>query len=164
MDPFWLIYERYKGDVYRFALFLTGDSVAADDLVSETFVRAWTARDRIKQETVKGYLLTIARNLHRDHLRATRRFVELEETIEDKAAGVDVQVELRSSLHDVRARLRRVAKGDRRALLLYVFKEMTYAQVTAALGISLAATKSRICRAREALSAPLGHIVNEEQG
>ena len=167
MDPFWLIYERYRGDVYRFALFLTGEPAAADDLVSETFVRAWTARDRIRQETVKGYLLTIARNLHRDHLRATRRFVALEESIEDEAPGVDVQVEHRSSLQDVRARLRRVAKGDRRALLLYVFKEMTYAEVAAALGISLAATKSRICRAREALSAPLRPVIsvaNEENG
>jgi RNA polymerase sigma-70 factor (ECF subfamily) len=134
MDPFWLIYERYRGDVYRFALFLTGEPAAADDLVSKTFVRAWTARDRIKQETVKGYLLTIARNLHRNQLTATRRFVTPIERIEDEAPGVDVQVEHRSSLHDVRARLRRVAKGDRRALLLYVFKEMAYAQVAAALG------------------------------
>jgi RNA polymerase sigma-70 factor (ECF subfamily) len=60
MDPFWLIYERYNRDVYRFALFLTGDASRADDLVSDTFVRAWTARGRIQQETVKGYLLTIA--------------------------------------------------------------------------------------------------------
>jgi RNA polymerase sigma factor (sigma-70 family) len=164
MDPFWLIYERYNGDVHRFALFLTGEAAAADDLVSETFIRAWTARNRIQQETVKGYLLTIARNLYRDQLRARRRFVALEETMEDKAPGVDVQVEHRSSLHDVRARLRRVAKGDRRALLLYVFKEMSYAQVAAALGISIGATKSRICRAREALSAPLVNVVNEERG
>jgi RNA polymerase sigma factor (sigma-70 family) len=163
MDPFWLIYERYNGDVYRFALFLTGEPAAADDLMSETFIRAWTARDRIQQETVKSYLLTIVRNLYRDQLRATRRFVALEDAIEDDAPGVDVQVEHRSSLHDVRARLRRVAKGDRRALLLYVFKEMSYAQVAAALGISIGATKSRICRAREALSAPL-NVVNEERG
>jgi RNA polymerase sigma factor (sigma-70 family) len=95
MDAFWLIYERYNRDVYRFALFLTGDPVRADDLVSDTFVRAWTARERIRQETVKGYLLTIARNLHRDQVRATRRLVELEETIEDEAPGVDVQVEQR---------------------------------------------------------------------
>ena len=44
---------------------------------------------------------------------------------------------------------------------------MTYAEVAAALGISLAATKSRICRAREALSAPLSPVIsvaNEENG
>jgi RNA polymerase sigma factor (sigma-70 family) len=164
MDAFWLIYERYNRDVYRFALFLTGDPVRADDLVSDTFVRAWTARERIQQETVKGYLLTIARNLHRDQLRATRRFVELEETIEGEGPGVDVQVEHRSSLRDVRARLHRVAKGDRRALLLYVFKEMSYAEVAAALGISIGATKSRICRAREALAAPLTGAPGEERG
>jgi RNA polymerase sigma-70 factor, ECF subfamily len=164
MDAFWLIYERYNRDVYRFALFLTGDPVRADDLVSDTFVRAWTARERIRQETVKGYLLTIARNLYRDQVRATRRFVELEETIEDEAPGVDVQVEQRSSLRDVRTRLRRVARGDRRALLLYVFKDMSYAEVAAALGISIGATKSRICRAREALTAPLTGAPGEERG
>lgn len=122
MDPFWLVYERHNRDVYRFALFLTGDRARADDLVSDTFVRAWTAQGRIRQETVKGYLLTTARNLHRDQLRAARRFVELQETIEDNGPGVEAQAEHRSSLRDVRARLRRVARGDRRALLLYVFR------------------------------------------
>jgi hypothetical protein len=67
-------------------------------------------------------------------LRATRRFVTLNERIDDEASGVDVQAEHRSSLHDVPVRLRRVAKGGRRALLLYVFKEMAYAQLAAALG------------------------------
>jgi RNA polymerase sigma-70 factor (ECF subfamily) len=154
MDAFRLIYERYYGDVRRFALFLTGDRTRADDLTSETFVRAWLARDRIHQDTVKAYLLTIARNLHRDQFRADRRFVELADTVEDASPGVEVQAEHRSTLQQVRARLRRVAKGDRRALLMYVFKEMSYADVAAALGISVGATKSRIRRAREALAAP----------
>ena len=152
MDAFRLIYERYYKDVLRFALFLTGDQARADDLVSETFLRAWLARDRIHQDTVKAYLLTIARNLDRDHFRASRRFVELQDTVEDGAPSVEAQAEHRSTLQDVRARLRRVARGDRRALMLFVFKEMSYTDVAAALGISVSATKSRIRRAREALT------------
>jgi len=154
MDAFRLIYERYYSDVHRFALFLTGDRARADELAADTFVRAWLARDRISQDSVKAYLLTIVRNLQRDQFRASRRFVELADTFKDTAPGVEVQAEHRSTLQNVRARLRRVAKGDRRALMMYVFKEMSYADVSAALGISIGATKSRIRRAREALAAP----------
>ena len=42
------LYERHAGDVHRFALFLTGNPAFADDLISETFVRAWTARGSIR--------------------------------------------------------------------------------------------------------------------
>jgi len=154
MDAFRLTYERHYADVRRFALFLTGDWARADDLVSETFLRAWLARDRIHQETVKAYLLTIARNLYLDQCRANRRFVELQNNIEDHAPSAEAQAEHRSTLHDVRARLRRVPRGDRRALMMFVFKEMSYTDVAAALGISIGATKSRIRRAREALAHP----------
>ena len=163
MDAFRLIYERYYQDVLRFALFLTGDRARAGDLAADTFVRAWMARDQIRQETVKAYLLTITRNLYRDQLRASRRFVELEDTIEDRAPGVEVQIEHRSTLQEVRAQLRRVARTDRRALMLYVFKEMSYAEVSATLGISVGATKSRIRRAREVLAEPLVVARPEEQ-
>jgi RNA polymerase sigma-70 factor, ECF subfamily len=166
MDAFREIYDRYYQDVRRFALFLTGDPAKADDLTADTFVRAWQARDRIRHATVKAYLLTITRNLYRDQLRSSRpilaRQVELEDTLPDAAPGVDLHVQHASTLKDVKTRLRRVARGDRRALLLYVVKEMSYAEVAAALGISIGAVKSRICRARDALSAPLRPVENGE--
>ena len=162
MDGFRDIYDRYYHDVRRFALFLSGDPARADDLAADTFVRAWQARDRIQHATVKAYLMTITRNLYRDQLRSSRQFVELEDTIPDEAPGADVHVQHASTLRDVRARLRRVARGDRRALLLYVVKEMSYAEVAAALGISIGAVKSRICRARDALAAPLRPVEDGE--
>ena len=112
MDPFQALYERYYRDVYRFALFLTGDAARAEDLTADTFVRAWTARARIRQETVRAYLLTIARNLHRDQLRAARRHEPIDDQLADRAPRVDVQVERASALRQVRARLRHVARGD----------------------------------------------------
>ena len=69
MQAFQAIYEQYYPDVYRFALFLTGDRGRAEDLAADTFVRAWIARDRINVATVRAYLLTIAKNLHRDECR-----------------------------------------------------------------------------------------------
>lgn len=152
MDDFRELYERQYSSVFRFALFLTGDVARAEDLTAETFVRAWTARDRIRQGTVRAYLLTITKNLYRDQLRASRQEVALDDRWPDRAPGVDVRVERASALRVVRARLRRVRRGDRRALLLYVVREMSYSEIAAVLGVSVGAVKSRIFRAREALA------------
>ena len=155
MDAFRDIYERHYGAVYRLALFLTGDPKAAEDLAADTFVRAWTARDRIRLQTVRAYLLTITRNLYRDKRRACReQFVQLDDSALDQRPGADVRVEHASSLRGVRERLDRLAPGDRRALLLYALREMSYAEIADALGVSIAAVKSRIARAREALRSP----------
>lgn len=163
MDPFRDLYERYYRDVYRFALFLTGDAARAEDLTADTFVRAWTARERIRQETVRAYLLTIARNLHLDARRAARGHEPIDDQLADRAPRVDVQVEQSSALRLVCARLRHVARGDRHALLLYVIREMTYPEIAAALGVSVGAVKSRIFRAREALAAGPPISQNGEQ-
>ena len=161
MEEFRLIYDRYRADVHRFALFLTGDWTRAEDLVADTFVRAWCARAPIRQETIKAYLFTIARNLHRDEQRRQRDHVVLEDALPDRGPGVHALVEQRSTLHRVRQILRRVPRADRKALLLFVFRDMSYAEIAASLGISVGATRSRICRAREALNHALEPVPPE---
>ena len=151
MDSFRDVYEKHYDAVYRLALFLTGAPDRADDLAADTFVRAWTARDRLQYATVRAYLLTITRNLYRDRLRAARPFVELNDLLIPTASPTAGRVEDVSTLRDVRARLRRLAPGDRRALLLYAVSELSYADIARRLGISLNAVKSRIARARDAL-------------
>ena len=151
MDSFRDVYDRHYRAVYRLALFLTGAPDRADDLAADTFVRAWTARDRLKYATVRAYLLTITRNLYRDRLRTARQFVELDDRLITPTASAEDRVEDVSALRDVRARLAGLAPGDRRALLLYAVSELSYADIACRLGISLNAVKSRIARARDAL-------------
>jgi RNA polymerase sigma-70 factor (ECF subfamily) len=153
MDGFRELYERHYPAVYRLALFLTGAPDRAEDLAADTFVRAWTARDRLRHATVQGYLLTITRNLYRDRLRSARPFVELSEEAPDSRYGGADRLEQRSTLRDLRARLARIAPGDRRALLLYAVREMSYTEIAGRLGVSLNAVKARIGRARGALRA-----------
>jgi RNA polymerase sigma factor (sigma-70 family) len=163
MDGFREIYERHYPAVYRLALFLTGSPDQAEDLTADTFVRAWSARDRIRYATVRAYLLTITRNLYRDQRRAAQQFVELPETLSEARPRTDVRLEHQSVVRDVRTRLTGVARGDRRALLLYAVREMSYAEIAARLGVSLNAVKSRITRAREALR-PSGEPRPTERG
>jgi RNA polymerase sigma-70 factor (ECF subfamily) len=77
--------------------------------------------------------------------------MELDDRTPDVRSGADVHAEHRSELKHVRERLRHVAAGDRRALLLYVVREMSYAQIADRLGVPIGSVKARIARARDAL-------------
>ena len=151
MREFQEIYERYRPDVYRFALFLTGEPGRAEDLTADTFVRAFVARDRIKVATVRNYLLTITKNLYRDECRRAKPLETIAEAVPDPRPPADVRVQGAIDLGLVRARLRQIARGDRRALLMSVYREMSHQEIAEALGVSIGAVKSRIHRARAAL-------------
>ncbi len=97
------LYQRYAQDVYRFAYWLCGDAKDAEEITSETFVRAITAQGSLKSETVKGYLLTIARNLAFKRTKFTKRQLDLNEQIRDSnpdpASLTETNLELDSVFH-----------------------------------------------------------------
>lgn len=148
MTDFHALYESYAPHVRRWALFLCGDPALADDITSETFVRAWTSPGPLRQETVKAYLFTIARNLYQDSLRRSRRDVVLDEAMPDRGASAQKRAEARSELSFVLAAMQELPEIDRAALLMRVQEEMSYEEISRALGLSLAAVKVKIHRAR----------------
>jgi len=148
MDEFHALYDRYATDVFRFSLYLCGNRHDAEDITSETFVRVWTAPGEIRMATVKGYLLTVARNLFLHGLRRKSRQVPLDMELRDPAAGPHAQVEVDSELQAVIARLQELPEVDRAALIMRAAGEMSYEEIARALGISLASVKVKIHRAR----------------
>jgi RNA polymerase sigma-70 factor (ECF subfamily) len=148
------LYRRYAKDVFRFALYLSANHSEAEDITSETFVRAWTSSAPIRTGTVKGYLFTIARHLHLEARRRAPRQVEIPETLPDPAAGPDVRAEHDSELAAALRALQRLPEIDRAALLMRAADDMPYEEIARALGLSLASVKVRIHRARLALRGP----------
>ena len=156
MKDFAALYQRYSPDVFRFALYLSGDLSDAEDITSETFVRAWTAPEPIRMATVKGYLFTIARNLFLRGLRRKARHVELRDEHHDPRAGPQTRAEWNAELSAVLAELQKLPEVDRAALLMRAVEEMPYEEIARALGVSLAAVKVKIHRARLALAHTRG--------
>ena len=68
------LYKRYAHDVLRFAVHLSGDKSEAEDITAETFTRVLSSQTQIQTETVKSYLLTIARNVYLENLRRKSKF------------------------------------------------------------------------------------------
>jgi len=139
------LYRDYAEEVFRFSLYLSGNWALAQDLTSEVFVRAWSATAPVTVVTAKAYLFRIARNLFLDSLRREPPRTELPATLQ-AAPGLspEVREELRVTLGD----LKQIAEGDRSALVMAVFEEMSHEEIARALGVSVGAVKSRIFRAR----------------
>lgn len=142
------LYRRYARDVYRFALFLSGRPEDADDLTAETFVRAWTSREPIRVGTVKAYLFMIVRNLYRSGLKRSGRYVTLDANIRDPARDPEAVAVGRRTLWRVAGWIEALPEVDRAALLMRAQDSMPYEQIAAALGISVAAAKVKVHRAR----------------
>jgi RNA polymerase sigma-70 factor (ECF subfamily) len=149
------LYDSYASEVYRFALWLTGDCLDAEDITSETFVRAWAHNDNIRTETLKAYLFAIARNTHLERRRKRRREVDFDDTHTDRAPGPDRVAEARLELARLRSLLQTWPEIDRAALVLRVQHELPYAEVARVLGISVTAAKVKVHRTRKKLLVAL---------
>jgi RNA polymerase sigma-70 factor (ECF subfamily) len=152
MTDFSSLYKKYAPDVYRFAFYLSNERGEAEDITSETFVRAWTSPEPIVMATVKSYLFTIARNLFFQGLRKKSRHVALNDELRDSHAGPYVQAEQKEKLHSVMTELQRLPEASRSALLMRAVDGMAYEEIAQVLDISLSAAKVKVHRARLALA------------
>jgi RNA polymerase sigma-70 factor (ECF subfamily) len=148
MTRFHDLYQSYARDVYRFALYLSGDPAVADDITSETFIRVWSSPQPVRLATVKAYLLTIARNLWLMERRRGVRCQSLDDTILDSRQSALRQVEVKDELDRVLRALRQLPEVDRAALVMRVDEGLSYEEVAAALGLPVATVKVKVHRAR----------------
>ena len=142
------LYRRYARDVRRFALYLCGDAVMADEITSDTFVRAWMAAGRIRQPTVKSYLFTIARNAYTDLLRRAARHSQLDKNMPDTRISAQTQMEQTAEVRAVLAALQQLPEMDRTVLLMRALDGMPYEEIAETLGITVVTAKVKVHRAR----------------
>lgn len=142
------LYQKYAQDIYRFAYWLCGNASDAEDITSETFVCALTSSGEIKSETVKGYLLTIARNLAYKKSNREKRFVPLKATIAETRMEPVQIVESSASLQTAIQFIQTLPEVDRAALILRLQEDLSYEEIASVLKISLAAAKVKVHRAR----------------
>jgi RNA polymerase sigma-70 factor (ECF subfamily) len=149
------LYSRHASDVYRFAHSLSGNPHDAQDITAETFVRAWTAPGEPRLESVKAYLFTIARNLHRKQWRRASRHEVLDEPIPDPATRPDEAAVNREEFRRILAAVHALPEMDRTVLLLRAEDDLSYEDIAAVTGLSVTAAKVRVFRARAKLAALL---------
>jgi RNA polymerase sigma-70 factor, ECF subfamily len=147
--------------LYRYAIVLTGSRVEAEDLVQETYVRAMEAFHRLREDSnVRGWLLTILRNLWFNELRKRRRGPQLVEVDADgrmadrlAASGRDAHQILEGAEDQkrVRAAMQKLPSQFREILVLREFEELSYQEIASVLECPAGTVMSRLGRARARL-------------
>jgi RNA polymerase sigma-70 factor (ECF subfamily) len=106
-------------------------------------------------ETVKAYLFTIARNLHRKEWRRQSRLEKLDDTMLDPAVQPDEAAVNQDEYERASAAVQALPEIDRTVLLLRAEQELSYEDIAAVTGLSVAAAKVKVFRARAKLAALL---------
>jgi RNA polymerase sigma-70 factor, ECF subfamily len=153
--------RRHRGQIYSLIRTLTGEDTDADDLTQETFVRAYTAIVRFRQESAfRTWLSRIAVNVVRTHL-ANRRHrqpglsldlgSDAEHAIPD-ALVVSIDVETVLSRRDAIVRaLAMLPESWRVALTLRDIQGFEYREIATILNVPIGTIESRVFRARRRL-------------
>jgi RNA polymerase sigma-70 factor (ECF subfamily) len=154
-----MLVSRYYDAAWRFAYHMLGERADAEDVVQDTFLRAYLAIGRYdERDQFRGWFFRILTNQCRNFItsrgRRTRRFVQDELAIETAASP---PMGLPSGVEDA-VLLRAMAQLDplqREALLLKYAEGMEYTEMSAMTGVGESALKMRVKRGSERLRALL---------
>jgi RNA polymerase sigma-70 factor (ECF subfamily) len=159
--------------LYRTALRLTHRPADAEDLVQDTYLKAFRAADQFKPGTnLRAWLFTILHNTARNRARdLAREHVDVDSDAVERAADGDaaavapIHVDspetllLRDTLTpDLQAALDALPPAFREAVWLRDVEEFSYAEIADMLSIPLGTVMSRISRGRRMLFDRLHHL------
>ncbi len=143
------LFDQYYESIRSFAYYKTGDVDLADDVVQETFIKLWSSRDSVKDETVKALLYTIAGNIIKNHFKHRKVVYNFEKqnVSNEVGHGADAdlrQEELNRQLQDV---LAVIPDKAREVFLMNRIEGLTYADIAERLGLSVKAIEKRMSEA-----------------
>jgi RNA polymerase sigma-70 factor (ECF subfamily) len=159
---------EYVDSLYGYAVVLTRNRAEAEDLVQETYVRALEAAGRLRENSnIKGWLLTILRNLWFNQLRKRRNApmaveIDGDEHVADSLAGKARNAhEIYVSNEDsemIRRAIDDLSVEFREIILLREFEELSYQEIADLLGCPAGTVMSRLGRARAKLRTVLAEM------
>jgi RNA polymerase sigma-70 factor (ECF subfamily) len=157
--------------LYRIARRLTHDPTRAEDLVQETYVRAFRARDSfdLQQYGIRPWLVRIMHNLHFSRSeREKRQPVALEDThLEAEGEATDSIPLSPGSLDGMDERLVR-AMGElpqeyQTVMMLWAIEDLSYKEIAEACDVPIGTVMSRLHRARSKLSDKLRDFAKDQR-
>ena len=154
------LFDRYRDAIHRLFLQRTGNAEDADDLLQETFIKAYDHIDELlsgKIESTKAWLMRIAVNTCKDTLRSSwMRHIDNRQEIEALPLSIASCAEERLALTPA---IMALAPKHREIVLLYYYQDMSLRACAQVLGISAPTATRRLQQAQKKLRIQL-----EERG
>jgi RNA polymerase sigma-70 factor (ECF subfamily) len=151
--PFEAVMTSHHAEIYRYLRRLTFRSAEAEDLVQETFLRAFRAYRALPPDAnVRAWLFSIATNLFRNSLRAAKRRRAAHDTV--RAEGRDGEIdgpEGAALFNEARVAVEAVVDvlppKQRAAFVLRKVHELPYEEIAESLGCSADSARAHVFQA-----------------
>lgn len=164
LDAFEVFFERYRGLIHRTAYGLTGDTQAAEEILQDTFIRAYRHRHSLRLDMSPiPWLHRVALNLC--YSRLGRRRLDCEpmpdgtSELRDAAPEPAEHAEREELRRTIRTGVAALAPKHQSVVVLYYLHGMSLQETAETLGIALGTVKSRL---HYALHALRGHLAAEQ--
>ena len=170
-DAFRLLVEQHSRAIFRLAYRMTGNEEDAEDVVQETFLRAYRQLSRYEaRSSFSTWLYRIASNYSLDLIRMRKRHEEKRErgsredhdllqSMPETAPGPDRILYGSQLKHQVDAALDELSPQERTAFVLRHFEGLSIDEIGQALGTGTNATKHSIFRAVQKLRRSLEPVL-----
>lgn len=133
---------------------LSGNRDTGDDLVQETLLKAWAARDRYEAGTnLRAWTFIILRNLFLSQMRRNRFRGEWDDVVADRILSAPASQDKHVELGDLQRALQFLPETQREALILVGAGGFAYEEAAEICGVAVGTIKSRVARGRVALEA-----------
>jgi RNA polymerase sigma-70 factor (ECF subfamily) len=141
-------YRRLVGQMFV----LCGDLATAEDVVQEAFVRAMDHVHSFRRaDNPEAWLSRVAINLQRSRWRRLKRYAGLEPRLVERHLPPDLTAESLDLMHELAA----LPLPQREVVVLHHLQDLPVHEIATILGLSAGTVKSRLSRARLALSVAL---------
>jgi len=153
LETFGELVERYRGSVCRQCFSFVRDRHHAEDLAQETFVRAYLKLDQLREPMFfANWLRKIASNVCREFVRRPARLEQTWETIPEEPVEPDV------SFDGLGERLSGLPEETRLCAELFYGEQLSYSEIAEVMGISAAAVRNRLHRAKAMLREEMADL------
>ena len=154
---FAVLFEEYSAPIFNYVLRMVGDHDRAADITQDTFIKAYRKLDTVTEATsTRSWLYRIATNTAIDDMRRRRMLVRAVDDEDqpafanepDRGPGPEAQVMAGTLDERVQRALMTLRPNHRQCLLLSDLEDMAPQQIGEVMGISYAAVRTLLCRAR----------------
>ncbi len=156
-DSLEALYRAYMNDIYHYLLKLCHHPQTAEDLVQETFVRAYDGLESYSGERVRPWLFRTAHNAYIDWYRRESRQIQTDPHLLAQASqtadnGPEAEYLQREQIRSWLAATSNLGETSRQALILRNYYGFSYQEIADILGLSLANVKVTLYRARKVIN------------
>jgi RNA polymerase sigma-70 factor (ECF subfamily) len=148
------IYKLYMSDIYRYLLYLCKDKYLAEDLLQDTFFRAYLYLEDCPPDKVKPWLFRVAYNSFIDNQRKNKRSSPQDTEVLNSIAdtkNTEEELLIKEQIGLVQSVMKSMPEKQKEALKLCVFKGLPYKEAAEIMGVSLSYIKILVFRARQTL-------------